>query len=311
MKVNQSSSFKKLILFIFAYTVLVILWGAWVRISHSGDGCGQSWPTCQGSFIPDFSTQKTWIEYAHRVMSGLYGFLIFGSTLAFVKKYGAKHPYTKMSYVTLVLTIIEALLGAKLVLSGLVAMNSSIERAFIVALHQINSLLLSGSIIWSYLLISFENPSSNIYQSSSASIELKRIIKLKNLILIIPFLLIATSGSWAALSGSLFPSESLLHGLQQDLSENAHAIIRLRIAHPLLALLLGGSLAFYFYNRGQKETELLYKKIYSISSSLFFVGLIFGISTLIFLSPIWMKLTHLLIVHILWAQLLTTVYQRN
>ena len=59
------------------YTIIVILWGAWVRISHSGNGCGDHWPLCGGEFIPTEATAKTWIEYSHRMMSGLYGLIVF------------------------------------------------------------------------------------------------------------------------------------------------------------------------------------------------------------------------------------------
>ena len=34
------------------YNVLVILWGALVRASGSGAGCGNHWPLCNGQVIP-------------------------------------------------------------------------------------------------------------------------------------------------------------------------------------------------------------------------------------------------------------------
>ncbi|HPI39685.1 MAG TPA: COX15/CtaA family protein [Pseudobdellovibrionaceae bacterium] len=297
MNVKQRSLLKQFSFWLFIYTLLVILWGAWVRISHSGDGCGKSWPTCQGELIPDLSTSKTWIEYAHRLMSGIYGVLVLGYTLTFVKICGQGNPLTKISYVTLGLTITEAILGAKLVLSGLVGADHSTERIFVVALHQINSLFLSGSIVWTYFLLkdstseNTENPFLKIFSK-------------KSLLLLLPFLFIATSGSWAALSGSLFPSLSLSHGLQQDLQENAHKVVRLRVLHPLLALLIGGSFIYYFANKASKLKDEALKSYFQNTALYFFIALVFGIMTLALLSPTWMKLSHLLIVHLLWAQLL-------
>ena len=54
-----------------AYNVGVVLWGAWVRITGSGAGCGRHWPTCHGEIIPRAQSTATFIEFTHRVTSGL------------------------------------------------------------------------------------------------------------------------------------------------------------------------------------------------------------------------------------------------
>src|SRR5690606_32154755 len=43
---ERASSFTRAAYILLAYTVLVIVFGAWVQISGSGAGCGQHWPTC-------------------------------------------------------------------------------------------------------------------------------------------------------------------------------------------------------------------------------------------------------------------------
>ena len=53
------------------YSLLVVLWGAYVRASFSGDGCGDHWPLCHGVVLPHQPNTKTVIELAHRVTSGL------------------------------------------------------------------------------------------------------------------------------------------------------------------------------------------------------------------------------------------------
>ena len=35
-----------------AYNVLVVLWGAYVRATGSGAGCGSHWPLCNGEVVP-------------------------------------------------------------------------------------------------------------------------------------------------------------------------------------------------------------------------------------------------------------------
>ena len=61
-----------------AYTILIIAWGAWVRISGSGDGCGDHWPLCKGEAVPIGESVKTWIEVSHRYSTALFGLLVLG-----------------------------------------------------------------------------------------------------------------------------------------------------------------------------------------------------------------------------------------
>ncbi|MCS6831187.1 MAG: COX15/CtaA family protein, partial [bacterium] len=56
---------------VLAYNVLVILWGAFVRATGSGAGCGSHWPTCNGEVIPRPQSVETLIEFTHRATSGL------------------------------------------------------------------------------------------------------------------------------------------------------------------------------------------------------------------------------------------------
>jgi len=53
------------------YTVAVVLWGAYVRATLSGDGCGDHWPLCNGVALPVDPSIKTIVELTHRVTSGL------------------------------------------------------------------------------------------------------------------------------------------------------------------------------------------------------------------------------------------------
>src|ERR1700753_3433256 len=54
-----------------AYNVLVILWGAVVRATSSGAGCGDHWPLCNGVVVQANPRLSTMIELAHRMSSGL------------------------------------------------------------------------------------------------------------------------------------------------------------------------------------------------------------------------------------------------
>lgn len=281
------------------YTLLVIVWGAWVRISHSGDGCGESWPLCEGEFIPAAGDQKTWTEYFHRLTSGIYGLIVIGIFLwAWSRRSIFSPAVVRASFLVLVLTIVEALLGAKLVIFGLVGQNDSFFRVAIMAFHQLNSFLLMGAV---FLL----------YRSS-----LDRVKKLndppwrevlfqkKSSLLLLALLLIAMTGSWASLSNTLYPSDGLLDGLMKDFSQDSHPLIRLRVLHPILATLLCSVLIFSswvnYQIRNQKE---------SLGILAVFLGaLIFGWMTLILQAPLWMKISHLVFAHGVWLYSLNLLF---
>ena len=56
--------------FVLAWNVAVILWGAVVRATGSGAGCGNHWPLCNGEVIPTSPRIATLIEFTHRAMTG-------------------------------------------------------------------------------------------------------------------------------------------------------------------------------------------------------------------------------------------------
>lgn len=289
--------FKKFALLLLLYTILVILWGAWVRISHSGDGCGDTWPLCHGQLIPEAERGKTWIEYGHRLMSGIFGLVVVYFWWTARKLYSGKSFTRRTAAATLIFTISEALLGAKLVLFHLVTSNDTPYRAFVIALHQINSFMLTGAVVLAFA------SATNESEPAPSNSTLKKFSLFPWLIVII-----GITGAWASLSNSLFPSHDLVEGFLADFSSQSHFLIRLRGLHPLLAIVGGGGLALYFWTQTQVlpsgNEKKLYFKIFTILSA----ALIFGICTLIFHAPVWMKITHLAFAHIVWTSLLSIIY---
>lgn len=292
------SRFRTVVFFTVLYTLLVILWGAWVRISHSGDGCGDTWPLCQGQLIPTAEQGKTWIEYAHRLMSGIYGILIFMIFFWSRKFFPRGHRARGYGMWLLIFCIIEALLGAKLVLFGLVGSNDSFYRAIMMGVHQINSLFLSGTA--ALLLMT----SSETHQRPPLVFPFQAKIKY------VLFLILAMTGAWAALSATLFPSASLAEGLAADFAPTGPLITKLRLLHPILALIIGVSMCSWFYKHVATTTGFI-KQAYLQTSFLWAFALIFGIMTLLLLSPVWMKISHLLLAHVLWISLVRIFYLRD
>jgi cytochrome c oxidase assembly protein subunit 15 len=263
-------------LFLFwIYTIVVILWGAWVRISHSGNGCGNHWPLCQGQLLPDTATAHTWIEYSHRMMSGIYGLLVFYIYYKFRQK---KYSETtrKLSLYMLIFMLLEAAVGALLVKGQLVTVNDSVFRLIIMSLHQLNSFLLTAV---TYLL--------GLSLSHNLKTKLNRIL--------IFFLSLCVLGAFASLSTTLFPSQSLWEGILSDLNSTSHLFVKLRILHPIFAVLIMMSLTYYYLNK--KQTRIVFEIYFALAV---------GIMTLLTLSPVWLKISHLFIAHYLWSRLLRT-----
>lgn len=270
---DKTKNWTKYLYLFWIYTLLVILWGAWVRISHSGDGCGDHWPLCGGEFIPNFELQKTWVEYSHRLMSGVYGLIVISFFFRFRKAAYSKTTRS-LSLALFVLMIIEAGLGALLVKGALVTENDSIQRLVVMSLHQLNSFILTGV---TYLF----------------AISLRDQFELKWNKFFTLFLVVAVSGAIASLSTTLFPSISVWQGILSDFNSDSHLFIKLRILHPILALTLMGSFGYWLFDKG-----------YGRMAFEIFLALGVGVLTLLTLSPVWLKLTHLLIAHLIWARLL-------
>ncbi len=287
-------TFNRLCWVLIFYTVLVIIWGAWVRISHSGNGCGNHWPLCEGVFIPSTENKKTLIEFFHRLTSGFYGIFVTGLFIASNRLFPRHTATRQVALATFVLMIFEALLGAALVLKGLVGENATIFRLAVMTFHQLNSLLLTGSTV-ALALVSLPQE-----KPETLHVSWKGLLKQKiNWLL---FILIPATGAWASLANTLFPSHNLQEGLIKDFTPHIPWILRLRVIHPLLALAIGIYLIYWFFNRSDSQRIFQRKSPQAafLVGTLLSIAVLFGIMTLLSLSPIWMKLVHLTFAQIVW-----------
>lgn len=94
---------------------IVMLQGSLVTNTGSRYGCGQSWPLCHGKFIPEY-TIETLIEYSHRSVSGLVGFMVVALAVWMWRTMGARPWVRPMAATAVAFTMIQAALGALVVL---------------------------------------------------------------------------------------------------------------------------------------------------------------------------------------------------
>lgn len=287
---NEARSIKIILKIALFFALFIIIWGAFVRISGSGAGCGDSWPLCNNELSLNIKSTKTFIEYFHRATSGIFGILIIFLCILTLKKFTFKSIITKSSIVILFFTITEGLIGAVLVKKGLVVDNNSFYRAIVIGIHLCNTFFLTASIFFLLKLLKYKKPLINLRHLKTHLF----------LAAIIVFVIVAIFGTTAALSNTLYPSESIIEGIKSDFAKEAPLYVSLRKFHPLLAMLLFPILFYYFdkYGRNFKRLSINY----------LFLHYIFAFSTILLLAPIWMKLSHLLLTNILWLVIINITF---
>ncbi|MEM9952416.1 MAG: COX15/CtaA family protein [Chloroflexota bacterium] len=290
------SRFAKYSWFVAGYTILVILWGAVVRITGSGAGCGNHWPDCNGQVLHRPESIETMIELSHRLTSALAGFFVLIMLIwAFraVFKHNQKF-IRQMTVMTFIFILIEGALGAALVRFELVADNSSVARAVVIGLHLVNTLILLGF-----------NTLAAWGATKKEQIRFTGISRHGWLMIIAigGFLLMSAIGAVTALGNTLFPSESFIEGVRQDFDPTSHFLIQLRIWHPVSAILVSG-LLFYIGYQILGDDRLRENKTITRYVNVLFVVIVIqvvgGFLNVIFLAPDFMQLVHLLLADAMW-----------
>src|SRR3954454_3414505 len=216
---------------VLTYNLGVVLWGAFVRATGSGAGCGNHWPACNGAVVPRTPTLATLIEYTHRASSGidlvLVVLLVFWAFRAFPKGHAARLGVT----LSAVFLATEALLGAGLVLLEKVAKNASVYWQ---TMHLLNTLVLLASLTLAAW-----------WGGGRPKLRFAGPYTWKVGISVVAVLLMGVTGVIAALGDTLFPARSLAEGFAQDLDSGSHVFLRLRAAHPMLASFVAGWLVAF------------------------------------------------------------------
>lgn len=292
---SPASRFERFAWGVLLFNLLVIVWGAYVRASGSGAGCGSHWPLCNGRIIPDSSQIPTWIEFTHRLSSGicliLSGLLAFGARRVFP----ARHPARSAAGFSLLFIFLEAAIGAALVLLGQVAMDSSAGRAVTISLHLTNTLLLLGSLV---LTARWSSPSRQAFRQS-----FRPPFPFWMIGAIVGTLLLGVTGAVTALGDTLYHSSSLAAGMREDFRPGSSFLLRLRIFHPLLAVGMGLVLCILAEIckslAGSREADRLAKTLQLIVGA----QLLLGALNLGLMAPVPLQLTHLFVADLLWITL--------
>ena len=288
------SFFKKYAWFLTGYNVMVILWGAVVRATGSGAGCGNHWPLCNGEILPQPKEIDLVIEFAHRITSTLDGLLVILLVFFAYRLYGKKSPVFRWAVAALVFIIIEGLLGRMLVVREWVAGNVSLARAGVVAVHLANTYILLLTLTITAWLANLK-----------VEIQWRR-DKTVNVLITIGLVLgvlLSAMGAVTALGDTLFPKDSILSGEIDYVDPVSNFIVELRVIHPMLAIATSGYL--YFVIRFLKNRKLGSRvdKRANWLLGVIVTQVLAGGFTILTLAPIVMQLLHLLLADVFWISL--------
>jgi heme a synthase len=298
---QRQAAFRRFAWAVLAYNVMVVLFGAYVRASGSGAGCGAHWPLCNGQMVPRAPKLETIIEFTHRITSGLALVAVIALVVWAYRAFPRAGLVRRLALASLVFILIEAALGAGLVLFEYVDKNISVGRAIYLSLHLTNTQLLLASLT---LAAIFASPSAPVRLPQWRKPGLNAGLALAALPVA---LLVSVSGAVAALGDTLFPSATLESGLRADFSPTAHILVRLRMLHPGLAV-LGGAFVLYAVLSAIRTLPAL-RKIATLVCVAVVLQLGLGALNVALLAPTWLQIGHLLMADILWILLVRLVVE--
>jgi len=292
----MSRAFSRAAWGVLAYNMLVVLWGAFVRATGSGAGCGDRWPLCNGVMLPRAPRIETIIEFTHRATSGLALAGVAALCLWAFRLFPRGHRARTCAALSVVFLFAEALLGAGLVLFQYVEHNASAGRAAYLSAHLVNTQILLAMLTLTAWFGG--DPISRAWRFAP-----------KIVLAALPTaIVVAVSGAIAALGDTLFPAASVASGMRQEFSQTAGALLRLRALHPILAV-LGAAIVLAAAVTAIRSGRAPAIRMGNILAALVLLQLAAGAVNIVLLAPVWMQILHLLLANLLWVALVMTTLE--
>jgi heme A synthase len=229
------------------------------------------------------------IEFTHRAMTGVDAFAVLAMCIWAFLAFPRRHAARLYSALSVLFLFIEALLGAGLVLLRLVANNHSGWRALYLSAHLTNTMLLLAALTAT---------------AWAASTGIQRVAWRQAPRLLTGALAVTVAvsitGAIAALGDTLFPAATLASGMAQDFSSTASVLLRLRMIHPVIAV-LGAAYLMYVAGRILQRSDS--GPLRTAATRVLFITLfqlVAGAVNITLLAPLWMQLFHLFVADVLW-----------
>jgi cytochrome c oxidase assembly protein subunit 15 len=275
-------------------TSFVILFGAVVRITGSGAGCGQNWPTCHGEVVHLPETAETAIELTHRVTAAVSFFLVAALTVIVFRRLPRGHAMRRAMGIASACMVVEVLVGALLVRLSLVEQDDSVARALVMSLHLVNTLVLTASLALAAWLATHRPPRRWFPSPRTPWMIVGAIVAL---------LAASMSGAVTALGDTLYPPApgSVMAHIEAAGSAVAHFLQRARLLHPLIAVLAGTlvvSASANWLRRDRAHQTHLWGRS-ALVLALVQAGV--GTANVLLYAPAWLQVLHLGLAVCLWV----------
>ena len=290
MQTLPNRSFTRFAWLVLAWNIAVVLWGAYVRATGAGAGCGNHWPLCNGEVLPQSPSVKTLIEFTHRAMTGIDGIVVVALVAWAFRAFPRGHAVRLGATLSAIFLVTEALIGAALVKLEHVAQNPSSARAWSLSTHLINTLTLIACLALTAWWVG-GRPAIRVRGRDGA-------LAVVTLGIVV---LLGISGVIAALGDTLFPSRSFAEGWARDFDASANIFVRLRIWHPVIAAGAALWTLYYAITSAARRPEV--RRLAAIAVSALLLQLAAGVSNLLLAAPVWLQMVHLLLADCLWISL--------
>lgn len=283
--------------FVTFYNVLVIVWGALVRASGSGAGCGNHWPLCNGQVIPVSPGFHTVIEFTHRMMTTGSTFLVIALVVWVFRAAWKGHAARYFAVISLLLLLNEAFLGALLVKLDYVTTNHSTGRVVMLAIHLSNTLLLLAALTLTARFAATAESWRDLRAGRSMGWTACGVLAT---------IAVGVSGSLAALGDTLFPAASLREAFAQDFAAGSPVLLKLRLVHPATAVIAAAFVLWLIAESRRAERLGDPTRVHRAGLLMVLLALQFvlGIADVLLLAPAWMQLLHLLGADLYWVSLI-------
>lgn len=287
---EPGASFRRLAWVALVYNLLVVGWGAFVRASFSGDGCGRHWPLCDGEIVPGLATHQQAIEFTHRISSGLTIPLGIALLVVARRTFAAGHLARRASGLALGMLFFEALIGAGLVIFGLVARHDGPMRAAVMSIHMASTFVLVGAL--AACVLSPVVPRLRYRGQGAVAWALGIGFGL--------LVVLGVSGALSALGHMLQPRPDVLTA---SVTPGEHWLVRLQPFHPFIATSIGVYLAFACGLVAFLRPDRRVAQAARLCVGLYGAQMLIGLVNIFLAAPAWMQVVHLVFADLIWASL--------
>ncbi len=294
-QLKRHARFARYAAWVLGFNVLVILWGAYVRASGSGAGCGNHWPLCDGQYIPPPTDIKRMIEFIHRMMTAIDGPLVLGLLYGAFRLFERGNRVRFAALAVFGFTTAEAIIGRALVKNGWVVNNVSVGRAVTLSLHLVNTFLLLAALALTAWWAAGK-PAMRWRGQGAVGFAIGMGL--------IGALMLGVSGAITALGDTLFPVKTTIEAITQSLNPASHFLVRLRVLHPLIAISVGLYLLLLAGLMIHLRPSADVRRFSHTLSAIFLFEIAVGLLNKTLLAPIWLQIFHLLVADLVWVTLI-------